>query len=85
MSVVETDIRKYFNAIPHQELMKILRTKIGDRGFLRLIDVLITALVISCFEKLRFGCTPMANVGNYWNGEIDGGTVAGQTYWGHSP
>ena len=42
-SIVEIDIRKYFNTIPHRILMKILRKKISDKRFLRLIQVLITA------------------------------------------
>ncbi|MEQ1966210.1 reverse transcriptase domain-containing protein, partial [Xenorhabdus nematophila] len=45
-AVVEIDIRKYFNTIPHIELMSLLRKKISDRRFLRLIEVLITAPVI---------------------------------------
>ncbi len=45
-AVVEIDIRKYFNVIPHRELMELLRKKISDRRFLRLIEVLITAPVI---------------------------------------
>jgi RNA-directed DNA polymerase len=40
-AIVEIDIRKYFNTIPHKELMKFLRNKISDRRFLRLIEVLI--------------------------------------------
>ncbi len=45
-AVVEIDIRKYFNTIPHSELMELLRKKISDRRFLRLIEVLITAPVM---------------------------------------
>ncbi|MBD2786424.1 group II intron reverse transcriptase/maturase [Xenorhabdus sp. DI] len=45
-AVVEIDIRQYFNTIPHIELMSLLRKKISDRRFLRLIEVLITAPVI---------------------------------------
>lgn len=45
-AVVEIDIRKYFNMIPHIEIMGLLRKKISDRRFLRLIEVLITAPVI---------------------------------------
>lgn len=45
-AVVEIDIRKYFNTIPHQELMMILSNKISDKRFLRLIEVLITAPII---------------------------------------
>lgn len=40
-ALIEIDIRKYFNTIPHAELMKILRAKISDKRFLRLIDVLM--------------------------------------------
>ncbi len=42
-AVVEIDIRKYFNTIPHKVLMMLLRKKISDYRFLRLIEVLITA------------------------------------------
>jgi RNA-directed DNA polymerase len=42
-AIVEIDIRKYFNTIPHQVLLKLLRKKISDRRFLRLIEVLVTA------------------------------------------
>lgn len=45
-SLIEIDIRKYFNTIPHYGLMKILRNKISDKRFLRLIDVLITMPII---------------------------------------
>ncbi len=52
-AVVEIDIRKYFNMIPHDELMNILRKKISDCRFLRLIEVLITAPVIVDKETSR--------------------------------
>jgi RNA-directed DNA polymerase len=42
-AVVEIDIRKYFNTIPHEELEGMLRKKISDERFLRLIDKLATA------------------------------------------
>jgi RNA-directed DNA polymerase len=42
-AIIEIDIRKYFNTIPHEVLMKLLRKKISDRRFLRLIEILITA------------------------------------------
>lgn len=45
-AILEIDIRKYFNTIPHKEIMKILAKKISDRRFLRLIEVLITAPII---------------------------------------
>lgn len=42
-AVVEIDIRQYFNTIPHKVLMELLRKKISDQRFLRLIEVLVTA------------------------------------------
>jgi RNA-directed DNA polymerase len=45
-AVVEIDIRKYFNSIPHGELKQILRKKISDDRFLRLIDKLATAPIV---------------------------------------
>ncbi|MCX7123684.1 MAG: group II intron reverse transcriptase/maturase [Gammaproteobacteria bacterium] len=45
-SVIEIDIRKYFNTIPHQALMQILSNKISDRRLMRLIEVLITAPIL---------------------------------------
>lgn len=41
-AVVEIDIRKYFNTIPHLPMGEFLRKKISDRRFLRLIDLLMT-------------------------------------------
>lgn len=52
-AIVEIDIRKYFNTIPHQVLMKLLRKKISDRRFLRLIEVLITAPIIEGKQQER--------------------------------
>jgi RNA-directed DNA polymerase len=40
-AIVEIDIRKYFNSVPHEELIKCLRKRISDRRLLRLINVLI--------------------------------------------
>ena len=45
-AVIEIDIRKYFNTIPHAVLMKLLEKKISDKRFLRLIYVLITAPIL---------------------------------------
>ena len=41
-AVVEIDIKKYFNRIPHKELMRFLKLKIADKRFLRLIYALLT-------------------------------------------
>lgn len=45
-AIVEIDIRKYFNSIPHSELREILQKKIKDERFLRLIDKLATAPIL---------------------------------------
>ena len=42
-ALIEIDIRKCFDSIPHAEMMKILEEKIKDRGFLRLIYKLMIA------------------------------------------
>ncbi|MCW5583201.1 MAG: group II intron reverse transcriptase/maturase [Gammaproteobacteria bacterium] len=45
-AIIEIDIRKYFNSIPHAVLMKLLEKKISDKRFLRLVNVLITAPIL---------------------------------------
>lgn len=45
-AIVEIDIRKCFNMIPHEPLMNILKTKITDHRFLSLIETLITVPVL---------------------------------------
>jgi len=45
-AVVEIDIRKYFNTIPHKELKCILAKRITDRRFLCLVDKLATAPIL---------------------------------------
>jgi group II intron reverse transcriptase/maturase len=45
-AVVEIDIRKYFNSIPHGPLNEFLQRKINDSRFLRLIDIMIKAPTI---------------------------------------
>jgi RNA-directed DNA polymerase len=42
-AIVEIDLRQYFNTIPQKEIRLILEKKISDKGFLRLIDVLMIA------------------------------------------
>jgi group II intron reverse transcriptase/maturase len=45
-ATVEIDVRKYFNTIPHEVLLKILREKISDSRFLKLIETLIRSPII---------------------------------------
>jgi RNA-directed DNA polymerase len=42
-AVLEIDLRKYFNTIPHEPLIEILKAKITDRRFLYLIIKLLKA------------------------------------------
>lgn len=42
-AVVEIDLRRYFNTIPHREMLEILGKKIRDKRFLELIEVLLKA------------------------------------------
>jgi len=55
---LEIDLRKYFNTIPHEDLRNILREKIADKWFLRLVEKLIRApiMVDGKAELNRIGC-----------------------------
>ncbi len=57
-ATVEIDLRKYFNSIPHEQLQGILREKISDKKFLKLVEKLIRApiLVNGKAELNRLGC-----------------------------
>lgn len=55
---LEIDLRKYFNSIPHEQLLGILEEKITDKRFLKLIGKLIRSpvLVDGKAELTRVGC-----------------------------
>lgn len=55
---IEIDLRKYFNTIPHDSLQGILREKITDKRFLKLVEKLIRAPVMANgkAELNRIGC-----------------------------
>lgn len=55
---VEIDLKKYFNTIPHNILQGILREKISDRRFLKLVEKLIRAPIMENgkAELNRIGC-----------------------------
>lgn len=57
-ATVEIDLRKYFDSIPHARLQGILREKISDKRFLKLVEKLIRAptLVNERAELNRIGC-----------------------------
>jgi group II intron reverse transcriptase/maturase len=46
-AVVEIDLRKYFNSIPHGPMLDMLHKKISDLRFVRLISVLLQAPTLS--------------------------------------
>lgn len=52
-AIVEIDIQKYFNTIPHSVLMKLLRKKISDNRFLRLIEILVTAPIMEGKQAIK--------------------------------
>lgn len=45
-AVVEIDLQKYFNSIPHAVLLDILRKKISDKRFLKLVEKLIRSPIM---------------------------------------
>lgn len=57
-AIVEMDIRKCFNRIPHEPLMQMLKQKISDPRFLNLIETLITAPTLEDgkTENSKMGC-----------------------------
>ena len=57
-ATLEIDLRKYFNTIPHANLQEILKEKISDKRFLKLVEKLIRApiLVNGKAELNRTGC-----------------------------
>jgi retron-type reverse transcriptase len=46
-ATLEIDLRRYFNTIPHQELLELLRKKIADKRFLLLVATLLRAPVVA--------------------------------------
>lgn len=44
---LEVDLRRYFNTIPHKELLGILREKIVDKRFLKLVERLMRAPILT--------------------------------------
>jgi len=57
-ATLEIDLRKYFNSIPHDKLQEILAVKIADKRFLKLIEKLIRAPVMTegKSELNKLGC-----------------------------
>jgi RNA-directed DNA polymerase len=57
-ATLEIDLRKYFNSIPHENLQSILREKITDKWFLKLVEKLIRSptMVNGKAELNKLGC-----------------------------
>lgn len=57
-AIVEIDIRKYFNTIPHAALDEILKKKISDKRFLALLRALIKAPTMQANDVIAndLGC-----------------------------
>lgn len=57
-ATLEIDLRNYFNSIPHDQLQGILKEKISDKRFLKLVEILIRAPVMTNgkSELNRLGC-----------------------------
>lgn len=57
-ATLEIDLRKYFNTIPHDKLQGILAKKVSDKRFLKLVEKLIRAPVMTNgkAELNRLGC-----------------------------
>jgi RNA-directed DNA polymerase len=51
--VVDADLSKYFDTIPHRELMRSVTRRIVDRSVLRLIKLWLTAPVEECDDDGR--------------------------------
>lgn len=43
---LEIDLQKYFNSIPHEQLVEILEEKIRDKRFLKLVGILIRSPIL---------------------------------------
>lgn len=55
-AIVEIDLRKYFNSIPHSVMMEFLRNKISDQRFLRLVELLMTAPIMEGKRDIKNTC-----------------------------
>lgn len=52
-AVLEIDLQKYFNTIPHEPLIRMLKAKISDERFLHLIIKLLKAPILDVSGKAR--------------------------------
>jgi RNA-directed DNA polymerase len=68
--VVDADLSKYFDTIPHAELLKSLARRIVDRGALHLIKMWLTAAVMERDEKGGWNTTGKNRKGTPQGGVI---------------
>ncbi len=62
-ATIEIDLRKYFNSIPHEILMEMLKKKITDKKFLRLVMKLIRApLMVNGKAELNKVGSPQGSI-----------------------
>jgi RNA-directed DNA polymerase len=62
-AVVEIDLKKYFNSIPHAVLHDILRKKISDKRLLKLVEKLIRApIMVDGKEVLNIIGVPQGSI-----------------------
>ena len=63
--VLKCDIKKFFNSLDQQILIRILKQKIKDKNFLQLIDQ-----IISSFRKTENKGIPLGNLTSQWFANI---------------
>ncbi|MGC2354818.1 MAG: group II intron reverse transcriptase/maturase, partial [Candidatus Acidiferrum sp.] len=71
--VVDADLSKYFDTIPHSELLKSVAVRISDRNILRLIKMWLKALVE---ERDEDGGKRMSGGKNTKQGTPQGGVIS---------
>ena len=69
--VVDADLSKYFDTIPHTELMQCVARRIIDRRMLHLIKMWLTAPVMERDEKRKW-----RNLGSNQRGTPQGGVIS---------
>jgi len=70
-AVLEIDLRRYFNSISHENLIRILRSKITDERFIRLvINLLKTPTQTEDGPKMNERGSPQGSIASPWLANI---------------